>query len=236
MPGVDVIDQILARRSRLTTTYLSLGLDKRLGKLRESLSYLERPEVPDTVREELLRHFPVATVAALEGFLRLLIEIVVDTGTPFIERIDGFKIKLDMDVVRAIGTKKISIGQLAAQSIPLSRLEHINDAFEKLLGVSKLWKRLDDIRLRVPIPFNDNGDKADTFLQVHEIVYQNVLQVIELRHVLAHEIAIDFTPKPTIRNMSIMLVWTLVFAAALEDLADEEIEKFEDLAAHEIET
>ena len=46
----------------------------------------------EDVREDLLRHFPVAIVATiLTAFLRLVIQFLGDRGSRFSERIDQFK-------------------------------------------------------------------------------------------------------------------------------------------------
>ena len=65
--------------------------------------------VPEDVREER-RHVPVAIVATLRAFLLLAIQVLVDRGSPFSERIDQFKeITLDMGLVRAMAPTPCSL-------------------------------------------------------------------------------------------------------------------------------
>jgi hypothetical protein len=82
----NIVTEILSRAERLGANGQTSGFGKRSYVLTETLRYLERAETPDWVREECLRHFPVALIAALEGALRLAIRDLIDTGSPFIHR------------------------------------------------------------------------------------------------------------------------------------------------------
>jgi uncharacterized protein YecT (DUF1311 family) len=79
---------------------------------------------------------PIRIVTMLEVFLRHWIETFIDHGAPYVERASklGANIKYDFAIARSLQGGSVSLGQLIAHSVPLSRLDAVCAVFEVLLG------------------------------------------------------------------------------------------------------
>src|SRR6266550_1452233 len=128
------VDQIMSRGGRLdSATSRFNSFRRRYESLRQALSCCGTTQLPAPVRAEFLRHFPVAIIAALEGYLRLVIRDLIDSGPPFITNAHGFKnIRFDMTVVEAIGRSTISLGDFVSHLLPLKSVESITNSFSTL--------------------------------------------------------------------------------------------------------
>jgi hypothetical protein len=80
---------------------------------------------------------PVRIVTMLEVFLRHWIETFIDYGAPYVERASklGANIRYDFAIAHSLQGGSVTLGQLIAHSVSLSRLESICTVFATLLGV-----------------------------------------------------------------------------------------------------
>ncbi|MFQ5853073.1 MAG: hypothetical protein ACE5JU_21140 [Candidatus Binatia bacterium] len=211
----DYVNQIISRGARLrSATSRFNSFRHRYDSLRQALSCLGTTQFPDPVRTEFLRHFPVAIIAALEGYLRLVIRDLIDSGPPFITNARKFKdIKFDMTVVEAIGRSTISLGDFVSQVLPLKNIESITNTFTTLLG-NDLWHCLNAVELSVPLHISNQT--IATFEPLSEIVRRELHQLFARRNVLAHELALPEKPSPTDAKVFFLVVVLLV--GAIEDL------------------
>jgi uncharacterized protein YecT (DUF1311 family) len=142
----------------------------------------------DPKKRELTRYFPVALVAVTEGYFRMTCQEIVDAGEPYLtnsERLAS-SFRLDYSVLRALHGKSVSIGELVAHSIPLSRLDHVDSALSSLLGFSFL-DRLRTVTDRWA--HEVRGEPAAPMLPSPNETYRLVARAFELRHIVCHEIA-----------------------------------------------
>ena len=112
-----------------------------MAELPLRLFALERAfEVYDKSQGELIRYFPVALIACVEGYFRMAIKDLIDASEPSLTNAEkpATSLKLDFSVLRAVHGKTTSVGELVAHSVSLSRLEHIESALSSLLGASFL--------------------------------------------------------------------------------------------------
>ncbi|HUG37504.1 MAG TPA: hypothetical protein VML54_11170, partial [Candidatus Limnocylindrales bacterium] len=153
---------------------------------------LERAfESHDKKQRELTRYFPVALIAAMEGYFRAAVKDLVDAGEPFVSNADrpASNMRLDFSMIRAVHGKSVTIGELVAHAIPLSRLEHIEAAISSLLGGPFLP------RLRTTIDrwaHEVEGKPATPMLRDPERVFADVARTFELRHIVCHELASSY--------------------------------------------
>lgn len=145
---------------------------------------------------ELLKYFPVAIIACLEGYCRLAIKDLIDEGSPYLDRAAKLLggTKLDMQVIKALHGKQITIGEFVAHGIPLSSLAHVNNALSTLLDKDFL------IELRTVADrwaYEVQGKAKAPILADPDATYAAVSRTFEIRHIVCHEMATDFTATPS---------------------------------------
>lgn len=137
---------------------------------------------------ELIRYFPVALIACMEGYFRMVIKDLIDSGEPFLSNADRptLKVNLDFSVLRAVHGKTITVGELVAHSVQLSRLEHVETALSNILG-SGFLKSLETTTDRWAHEIK--GEEAIPILANPNGVFADVARTFQLRHIICHEIA-----------------------------------------------
>lgn len=178
----DIIQEIADIRQRRQFGSAMTELPLRLFALEQAF------KVHDKAQSELTRYFPVALIACVEGYFRMAIKDLIDAGDPFLTNAEkpASSLKLDFSVLRAVHGKTITVGELVAHGVALSRLEHIESALTSLLGGGFLqslrtttdrWAH--EIRSEPSKPILSNPDE----------VFAGVARTFELRHIICHEIA-----------------------------------------------
>jgi len=126
----DIIEEIADVRQRRRFGEAMSELPHRLFALEQAFKKHDKAE------NELTRYFPVALIACVEGYFRMAIKDLVDAGEPYLTNAEkpASSIKLDFSVLRAVYGKAITVGELVAHSVQLSRLEHIQAILSSLLG------------------------------------------------------------------------------------------------------
>jgi uncharacterized protein YecT (DUF1311 family) len=179
---LDIIEEIANVRGRRQFGSAMAELPFRLFDLEHSFKEY------DKANTEIIRYFPVALIACLEGYFRMVIRELVDAGEPFLSNVEkpALSIKLDFAALRAIHGKEITVGELIAHALPLSRLEHVEGALSSLLGKSFLQElRTTTDRWSHEV----KGEPIAPILAKPDEVYANVARTFELRHIICHELA-----------------------------------------------
>jgi hypothetical protein len=142
----------------------------------------------DKIETELTRYFPVALIACVEGYFRMAIKDLVDSGEPFLTNAErpASSLKLDFSLLRAVHGKAVTVGELVAHGVQLSRLEHIEAILSSLLGRGFL----DALRTTTDRWAHEiKGKPVAPILSRPEDVFADVARTFELRHIICHEIA-----------------------------------------------
>lgn len=142
----------------------------------------------DKSQGELTRYFPVALIACVEGYFRMAIKDLIDAGDPYLSNAErpASSLKLDFSILRAVHGKAITVGELVAHGIPLSRLDHVEKAITCLIGTGFLQAlRTTTDRWAHEV----KGEPADPILADPDQVFADVARTFELRHIICHEIA-----------------------------------------------
>lgn len=145
-------------------------------------------KVHDKAQSELTRYFPVALIACVEGYFRMAIKDLIDVGDPFLTNAEkpASSLKLDFSVLRAVHGKTVTVGELVAHGVALSRLEHIESALTSLLGGGFLQSlRATTDRWAHEV----RGEPSKPILSNPDEVFAGVARTFELRHIICHEIA-----------------------------------------------
>jgi len=142
----------------------------------------------DKAQGELTRYFPVALIACVEGYFRMAMKDLVDAGEPYLTNAEkpASSIKLDFSVLRAVHGKTITVGELVAHGVQISRLDHIELVLSTLLGTGFLQA----LRTTTDRWAHEVMDEPATpILTKPDEVFADVARTFELRHIICHEIA-----------------------------------------------
>lgn len=137
---------------------------------------------------ELLKYIPIATVACFEAFFRSTVKELVDFGKPFSDNVSKFNqaknVKPDFDVIAAIQTKSLTVGEFVGHMLPYNNLADI---------VSNISILIDRDFLEELKAFKQPGDNFTS--QVAKIL-QGVEDTYKLRHIFCHEFAVNIKIDP----------------------------------------
>jgi hypothetical protein len=126
----DIIQEIADVRQRRRFGSAMAELPMRLFALEQAF------KAHDKIEAELIRYFPVALIACVEGYFRMVIKDLIDAGEPYLTNAEkpASSLKLDFSLLRAVHGRTITVGELVAHSVRLSRLEHIETVLSGLLA------------------------------------------------------------------------------------------------------
>jgi hypothetical protein len=108
-----------------------LSIRQRAGKYKRAPSKFDLERLKDTWHNQLKgidptdELIPIRIVTILEVFLRHWIEALIDHGAPYVERASKLKVdvKYDFAIAHSLQGGSVSLGQLIAHSLSLSRIE-----------------------------------------------------------------------------------------------------------------
>jgi uncharacterized protein YecT (DUF1311 family) len=140
---------------------------------------------------------PIRIVTMLEVFLRHWIETFIDHGAPYVERASqlGANIKYDFAIAHSLQGGSVSVGQLIAHSVSLSRLDGICSVFKVLLGTD-LFGAIAKTRDRWKERFEPLAGGQPIIGDV--MLVRNVLgRLFDVRNIIIHEIPENKTHEET---------------------------------------
>lgn len=183
----DLIEEVKLIKSR--AEYNSrYDLSSRLNDIENVLS--EFAKYNGDLNSELLKYIPISTVACFESFFRSTVKDLIDFGKPFSDRIADFNqsknIKLDFDIVAAIQTKTLTIGEFVAHILPYNNYNDINSNISTLIGTdfSNELKKY-----RPTSEFLIESIELDDFQERFPEIFESINRIFELRHIFCHEFA-----------------------------------------------
>ncbi len=153
----------------------------------------------------MFRYLPIGTVAALEGYFRLVFRDLIEHGPPYRDNARNLDdVRLDVGTMLAMGRQHVSLGEIVGHLLPVSSLEDIIRHMSVLLGRDfvELIKR--------------TGFGNATLAEVMPMFMQNVRQLYYYRHVFCHELAVKI--KPTIESIDRSVVMGLALAYSTEQV------------------
>jgi uncharacterized protein YecT (DUF1311 family) len=129
---------------------------------------------------------PIRIVTLVEVFLKHWIETFIDFGAPYVERAAklGTNIKYDFAIARSLQGGAVSLGQLIAHSVPLSRLDSVCAVFNSLLG-RDLFDTIEKTRDR----WRERHEPGiDPIIPDVAHVRRTLGRLFEVRNIIVHEI------------------------------------------------
>src|ERR1700730_13809217 len=118
-----------------------LSIRQRAGKYKRTPSKSDLDRLKDIWDKQLKgidptdELIPIRVVTILEVFLRHWVETLIDHGAPYVERASKLKVdlKYDFAIARSLQGGSVSLGQLIAHSLSLSRIDSFSAVLRTLL-------------------------------------------------------------------------------------------------------
>lgn len=200
----DQIKEILARQQRASDTAAYVEARARLQTIYDETNAL-LPIFRTTVPHELYRYVPVALVAVVQDYFRLVIAELIDTGAePYRENARRLKkVDFSIDHALAIGGGTVTVGTFIAHNLSMSRIEDIYGAMTTIRG-RKFFQELRDKFEPVQI-----GSGSDAYLfdgPRAESHYPTMEKMFAARHVICHE----FATNADVTNHDVFDYWIAV--------------------------
>jgi hypothetical protein len=197
------------------------------------------------LNKELLKYIPIATVACFEAFFRSVYKELIDFGKPFSDNVVKFNqaqnVKFDFDIVNAIQTKMVTVGEFVSHILPCNNFEDINKNLSLLCDI----KFADQIKkfYRESI-FDHVNDVSKQFIENSDQIIADIKRTFELRHIYCHEFAtslpIDkdeilrcFNNAKLFLNHTNDFVWYLMYPNAAETQTDMNIQASDEFECYE---
>jgi len=189
--------------------------------------------------KELLKYFPIATVACFEAFFRSIIKELIDFGKPYSENAIKFNqsknVKFDFDIINAIQVKTVTVGEFVSHILPCNNFDDINSNLTILTGNDfaksiKLFKK-ESI-------FEFINDTSKSFIDNSDQIIADIKRTFELRHIFCHEFATNvkidkdeilrcFQNSKIFLNQTNNYIWDLIHPNEPETQADMNIQASE---------
>jgi len=132
---------------------------------------------------------PVRVVACMEGGLKTALAALVNHGEPFLSRardITHSQIQIDFDVLAAVVTDRVSLGEVVALALPCHDLRKINSVFSTILGDRPFFESLRTARDR----WQEHATGAAApIITDFDGVLAKLAVAIQLRNAICHEVA-----------------------------------------------
>jgi hypothetical protein len=145
----------------------------------------------DRARSELFRYFPIAFVAALEGYFGHVYRDLINAGPPYIGRAAQFKdFKFGIEPILTIHGRFITAGELVAHLLPHNSLADVEANLTVLLG--EKYKTALGREKYVPT----DGPPAIPVSEFLPGMLSRVSAAFRFRHIFCHELATKVKVSP----------------------------------------
>jgi Lysozyme inhibitor LprI len=130
---------------------------------------------------------PIRIVTLLEVFLRYWIEALIDHGAPYVERASNLKLdlKYDFAIARSLQGGSVTLGQLIAHSVSLSRVDALSSVLQTLLD-QDIFAAISETRDRWKV--KHEGDSVGPIISDITWLRRTLVRLFEVRHILVHEL------------------------------------------------
>lgn len=131
------IEEILSKKQRLLSrTNRMKQYENRVLPVVSGLRKIKKLNNTVDFRNEWLKYGAIGYIACVEGYFRLLVADLIDDGESYLSNLTNYKeIKLGMEHIVAIQTKKISLGDYVAHLMPFNSVVDINRNLSIILDV-----------------------------------------------------------------------------------------------------
>jgi hypothetical protein len=194
--------------------------------LNEALQYTGRHN------EELFKYIPIATVASFEAFFRSVVKELIDFGNPYYKNVTKFNqsknIKFDFDIINALQTKTVTIGEFISHILSFNNLEDINSNISILIGKDLI----EELKIyKTENIFDFDNATSQVFVNNSDQIIKDIQRTFELRHIFCHEFATNikidideilrcFSNSKVFINQTDFFIWDLLNPNAPKNQAE----------------
>jgi hypothetical protein len=138
--------------------------------------------------DELLKYYPMAVVAAMQGYFRARLADLIDKGEPYLTNAITFnpQIRVDASMAGAIAAGKLTFGQILMHSVSLNNFEELVSVLTVISGQKDVLTQIAGVAYR-----SFGVTAAKPLMSNPEEAWRQLGQVFDTRHILSHEIAVD---------------------------------------------
>jgi hypothetical protein len=175
----DVIAEILEKRRRLgrKTARSRAAITRGIGVL-PLINETRAIKVSPSAKREISQHVAVALIGLLEGYIRVVIRDLINSGTPFRDNATKFEgLRIDTAAILKMQTARVSAGELVAHLLPISSFEDIQRHMSALMGVDFFTELREQ-------PAGNN----QSYATVEPNARAAIAEVFSDRHVICHEL------------------------------------------------
>lgn len=182
----DIINQIKSIRARSEFLSNRYEIISRLSDI--EYSFDETLENNRDFDKELLKYVPIVTVACFEAFFRSVIKELIDFGMPFSGNAIKFNksknVKFDFDIINAIQSKTVTIGEFLSHILPCNNFDDINANLSTLADIDFI-RSLKTFKEDSIYDFINKPQKI--FIDNFDQIITDIKRTFELRHIFCHE-------------------------------------------------
>lgn len=229
----NLINEITAIKSRSEFNSLH-HYSRRLNDI--EYAFQENLDYNGDFNKELLKYIPIATVACFEAFFRSVYKELIDFGKPFSDNVVKFNqaqnVKFNFDIVNAIQTKTVTVGEFVSHILPCNNFEDINKNLSLLCSIDFADQIKKFKRESISEHVNENSKQ---FIENGDRIITDIKRTFELRHIYCHEFATNlpidkdeilrcFNSSKLFLNQVNEFVWDLIYPNAPETQTDMNIQ------------
>lgn len=225
----NIINEITAIKSR-SEFNSRLDYSSRLNDIEnafnESLNY------NGDFDKELVKYIPIAIVACFEAFFRSVYKELIDFGKPYSENVIKFNqsknVKFDFDIINAIQSKTVTVGEFMSHILPCNNFDDINTNLSTIINIDFA----DQIKKFQPESIFDHvKDNSKQFVENNDQIISDIKRTFELRHIFCHEFATNlridkdeilrcFNNSKVFLNQTNDFIWDIIYPNAPETQTD----------------
>ena len=230
---IDEIREIKSRSEFNSRLDFSNRLNDIENAFKESLDYNGNFDL------ELVKYIPISTVACFEAFFRSVYFELIDFGKPFSDNAIKFNqsknVKFDFEIINAIQSKIVTVGEFVAHILPCNNLEDINSNLTTITNVDFL----NNIKtFQKKSIFEHVNSNTEYFIEHFGQIISDIKRTFELRHIFCHEFATNlkvdkdeiwrcFQNSKIFLNQTNEYIWNLIYPNAPETQTDMNIQASE---------
>lgn len=190
---------------------------------------------------ESSKYSPVAAVSCLELYTKSVYAFLIDYGSPFVEKLNDFKIDFNIQVAIELKSNSLTLGDFASHQIPASNFENITGNLKKLFGIDFIKELKGKHILESKQPYQ--CDIFDQGLSIEELdakekkwradeAGQFILglkEIIRSRHLICHENTHDQSFDCGKNYFLTSTMYVKLFIILTESIIDDVISSIEDV-------
>ncbi len=206
---VDEIKEKINRLSKKTSRFNNFL--KRIHPLIEGFREIENLNPKKKYRNEWLKYWAIGYIASIEGYIRLLIADLVNSGEPYLTNVSKFKdIKISLENFVSIHSGEVTLGDYIAHFLPINWIQDINTNLSTILDT--------DIHSAIS-SHACSAWNSKAVISVFPKIFTRTQRLFELRHLYAHELATNI--KVNLKELEECIGSAAMYTSYIEEIMQE---------------